>query len=305
MGACDRDPGPFPGERRDGGSSFDLEGEVLVLQHPITKVISALTLALASLSPLSSSAPSRARAVPREGAGAPASRAEMPSPEGTEAPRTTGPCAPGMILVDGEACPDAEQRCLRWIDPPPYQNLRCAEYAEPARCKGARVPMRFCIDRDEALEPAQPGEIALPAVSTTWTQAKAACAARGARLCREAEWQFACEGPDATPYPYGFRREAGACNVDRTDLGGMNDKLIDHRAPPGHFARCTSPFGVRDMTGNVDEWTEREGSAAPYRSALRGGWWLPGRNRCRAATLAHHEGYAGKQVGYRCCADAP
>ena len=59
------------------------------------------------------------------------------------------------------------------------------------------------------------------------------------------------------------------------------------------------------MTGNVDEWVEREGIAAPNRSALRGGWWLPGRNRCRAATLHHNESYSAKQVGFRCCADLP
>jgi formylglycine-generating enzyme required for sulfatase activity len=58
------------------------------------------------------------------------------------------------------------------------------------------------------------------------------------------------------------------------------------------------------MIGNVDEWVEREGVSAPHRSALRGGWWLPGRNRCRAATVHHPESYSAKQVGFRCCADA-
>jgi formylglycine-generating enzyme required for sulfatase activity len=58
------------------------------------------------------------------------------------------------------------------------------------------------------------------------------------------------------------------------------------------------------MIGNVDEWVEREGVTAPHRSSLRGGWWLPGRNRCRAATTHHDETYSAKQVGFRCCADA-
>ncbi len=112
-------------------------------------------------------------------------------------------------------------------------------------------------------------------VNKSWTEAKSICESRGARLCKETEWEFACEGEDMNPYPYGFAREAGMCNVDRTDLGGTRDKLRDHRATLAAFPECTSAFGVHDLTGNVDEWVEREGMAAPHRSSLRGGWWLP------------------------------
>jgi formylglycine-generating enzyme required for sulfatase activity len=84
----------------------------------------------------------------------------------------------------------------------------------------------------------------------------------------------------------------------------MGEGLTDHRVRPGAFPACVSPFGVSDMVGNVDEWTVRAGASAPNRSALHGGWWLPGRNNCRAATLGHTEDYSGKQVGFRCCAPA-
>jgi formylglycine-generating enzyme required for sulfatase activity len=210
-----------------------------------------------------------------------------------------------MLLVEGDYCPEVEQKCLEWLDPPPYQNLRCGKYAKPAKCKATRQHQRFCVDREEYAEPsptADPAD-ALPVVRKSWTEAKALCEARGARLCKEAEWEFACEGEDMSPYPYGFARDSSACNIDRTDLGGPGDKLIDHRARLGDFPGCVSPFGVHDMTGNVDEWAEREGQPAPYRSSLRGGWWLPGRNRCRAATREHTENYGGKQVGFRCCKD--
>lgn len=213
-----------------------------------------------------------------------------------------------MLLVDGDYCPDAEQVCVKWLDPPPYQNLRCGEYAKPAKCKGSRQHRRFCIDRHEYTEPATDGsedKDALPVVMKNWGEAKTLCEARGARLCKESEWEFACEGPEMSPYPYGWKRDSSACNFDRTDLGGPEDKLKDHRAPISAFPQCLSPFGVHDMVGNVDEWVERENSPAPNRSALRGGWWLPGRNRCRAATLAHDEAYFGKQVGFRCCKDTP
>ena len=65
-------------------------------------------------------------------------------------------CGEGMLLIEGEHCLDAEQVCVKWLDPPPYQNLRCAEYEKPAKCKRLRVQRRFCIDRHEFAEPAPP-----------------------------------------------------------------------------------------------------------------------------------------------------
>jgi hypothetical protein len=227
---------------------------------------------------------------------------ELPSPKNVQ--KATGSCPDGMILVEGEYCPDADQTCATWMpDPVPYDKLRCAEYEKPAKCKGARQSRRFCIDRDEFTGSTEAD--AIPIVNKSWGEAKSLCEARGARLCKESEWEFACEGTEMSPYPYGWKRDSTLCNFDRTDLGGPMEKLIDHRAPISAFPACTSPFGVHDMVGNVDEWVERENIPAPYRSALRGGWWLPGRNRCRAATLYHDESYSAKQVGFRCCRDVP
>jgi sulfatase modifying factor 1 len=296
---------------------------VLVLHHSIIKAISvfgflALTLgpadrphlaavpgvpaaSPASPAPLAAGTaidPASPASPVREEPAAKSAKSAAPSPKGTD----TSACPRGMILVDGESCPDAEQVCLKWLDPPPYQNLRCGEYAKPAKCKGPTKHRRFCVDREEYAE--SEGPDALPLVGKSWGEAKSLCEARGARLCVEAEWEFACEGPEMSPYPYGWKRDSSVCNMDRTDLGGAEDKLRDHRAPLSAFPGCTSPFGAHDMVGNVDEWVEREGATAPHRSALRGGWWLPGRNRCRAATLGHDETYSGKQVGFRCCKDA-
>jgi formylglycine-generating enzyme len=232
--------------------------------------------------------------------------ASQSSQSPTTAPATSGACGAGMVLVDGEYCPDVEQTCLKWIDPPPYQNLRCGEYAKPTKCRVAKVHKRFCIDREEYTDGKTKNDAGedLPTVRKSWLDAKAICEARGARLCKESEWELACEGPDISPYPYGWKRDSTICNFDRTDLGGAEEKLTDHRAPLNAFPQCLSPYGVHDMVGNVDEWTEREGMAAPNRGSLRGGWWLPGRNRCRAATTHHDENYGGKQVGFRCCKDS-
>jgi hypothetical protein len=230
------------------------------------------------------------------------SSVELPVPR-DEAPLVSAAenerCAEGMILVEGEYCPNASQRCRRWMESPEvYSYARCAEFEPDPICNGPREHRRFCID---AREYTAPGET-LPQVGVSFTTASQVCSEQGKRLCLESEWQFACEGEGMTPYPYGFTRDPAACNFEKTDLYLPSGDLRDLREASGAHPSCKSPFGAMDMVGNVDEWTVREDKGASHRSALRGGWWMPGRNRCRAATTAHDEVYKGPQTGFRCCA---
>ena len=211
-----------------------------------------------------------------------------------------------MVLAAGNYCPTAVQLCKRWLDPPgPYRDYRCAEYVQPATCHGAREARRFCVDREEYVEPSAAAS-GLPLANQSWTSAGEVCAKDGKRLCLESEWQFACEGEEMHPYPYGngFVRDATACNVDRMDLGRPNGGLNDLRAPITAYPRCQSPFGVHAMSGNIEEWSTIDDGKAPQRSSMKGAWWLPGKNTCRARTVGHGEIYRGKQVGVRCCKDA-
>lgn len=210
-------------------------------------------------------------------------------------------CPLDTVLVEGSYCPTPRHTCKRWIDPPgAYQFYRCAEYEEPAQCTGPREQKRFCIDRDEYVKPGD----TLPLAHQSWTNADTICKARGMRICLESEWQFACEGEEMRPYPYGFKRDATACNIDRANLGKPNDGLNDLRAPITEYPRCLSPFGVHGMSGNVEEWATLDQGHLPDRSTMKGAWWLPGKNTCRAATTGHGEIYEGPQVGVRCCAEA-
>jgi hypothetical protein len=216
----------------------------------------------------------------------------------TDAP---GACPTGMVLVDGEYCPNVEQTCLEWMDPPgPYQYFRCKRYKQPATCKGARVHERFCIDRAERTESGTD----LPMNKKSWTDSKKTCESAGARLCVTREWNFACEGEEMRPYPYGWERDADACNADIVKGLGKVGGLVDHRAPASAHPRCVSPFGVHDMAGNVDEWTTVEGAAPGVREVMKGSWWMPGRNHCRAFQGGHGPRYGGTESGVRCCADA-
>jgi len=211
-------------------------------------------------------------------------------------------CPSGMILVEGEYCPNVEQKCLRWLEPPgdPYEHFRCAEYAKPATCKGKRVHERFCIDETERVEAGSD----LPMNRKSWTDATHVCEAAGARLCMTSEWQFACEGEEMRPYPYGWERDSQACNVDvMTGLGRVG-RLVDHRTPASAHPRCVSPFGVHDMSGNVDEWATVDGAPRGKREVMKGSWWLPGRHACRSFQGGHGASYGGTESGVRCCASA-
>lgn len=238
---------------------------------------------------------------------------EKPKPVAVAEPDPSGTCPDGMRLVEGTYCPYVGHRCLEWID---EKRDRCQRYDEKPICEGRLEQRKFCIDRYEY--PNQKG--VYPAVMVSFVEAEAACKAEGKRLCTSSEWTFACEGEEKLPYPYGHERDPTACNIDRQyrlpDLEAFSydDKIsseverLDQRVASGSMERCESPFGVRDMTGNVDEWVVNERPDPEKEidiSGLKGGYFGPIRARCRPMTNSHNRWFRFYQVGFRCCADTP
>jgi formylglycine-generating enzyme required for sulfatase activity len=86
-----------------------------------------------------------------------------------------------------------------------------------------------------------------PVVYITWKDADAYCKGVGKRLPTEVEWEAAARGPNGFRFPWGNEWEENRTNtaeagfVVPVDIGKFND---------------VSPFGVYDMFGNVQEWTE-------------------------------------------------
>ena len=150
-------------------------------------------------------------------------------------------------------------------------------------------------------------------------QAEKACAAASKRLCKSEEWVAACEGPNATTYPYGEVENPNACNTHGVNpikrlfgtakkfwsQGPMNHPLLNKLpgtlAKTGAFAACTNDYGVHDMVGNLHEWT------ADASGTFRGGYYLDTKvngKGCGYATTAHSPGYHDYSTGFRCCRDA-
>jgi formylglycine-generating enzyme required for sulfatase activity len=228
----------------------------------------------------------------------------LPPPEPL-APPPPAACPPEMVLVEGSYCTDVRQDCNKWLDEETSPFARCAEYSHRSRCVGKRVSMRFCIDRREYTPPGEK----LPQNQASFDIATKTCSSLGKRICTDNEWNFACEGEDMLPYPYGYERKP-VCNQDQLHLFEKNPHmqvLSDLREPADARPECKSPFGVENMVGNMDEPVAREGFEhnAPFRNALKGGWWMPARNRCRPATTAHDDYFKDIQIGVRCCEAAP
>lgn len=209
-------------------------------------------------------------------------------------------CPADMVYVSGEYCTEVKQECEIWLDKPDTDFARCKTY-KPSVCTGVRVHKEFCIDRFEYTALSE----ILPKVNVNFYDAEKLCAKDGKRLCKETEWEFACGGEESLPHTTGLTRPGlrilNLCNFDIEHHLGMIDHLNDYRKPSSDLLGCVSPFGVFNMNGNVDEWVQKDKSVSEYNSVLRGGWWGPLRNRCRAATTKHSEIYKGSQVGTRCC----
>ena len=121
-------------------------------------------------------------------------------------------------------------------EPQPLPNACLTEDAGDPGCPpGWRASTTFCIDRFEAALVDVDGSAWSPyvhpgratrarglaarcgpaGVHLAGRRPRAACAAAGKRLCSDAEWLRACQGPTTTTYPYGNTREPGVCNDAR------------------------------------------------------------------------------------------
>lgn len=222
-----------------------------------------------------------------------------------------------MVHVVHDFCPNLERQCVRREFNRPNRLTICHRFAEGSnRCRGPRHRLDFCIDRYEY--PNRQG--AHPPWLVSWYDAQATCRAQGKRTCWDWEWVAACEGPDETPFPYGWERDASKCNIDNTWISPELDLVyskdpekalrelsrLDQSVPSGAMPGCVSGYGVYDLTGNLDEWVTRAERSDGHKSrwaGLKGGAWGHVRNACRPMTTSHPPEFTYYFISFRCCKD--
>lgn len=180
---------------------------------------------------------------------------------------------------------------------------------------------RACVDKGACPRPARSsasctydiGDPNLPVSCVPWTSAQTYCLAVGRRLPREVEWEMAARGPTPIKYPWGGNSAAG-CSTAVTLIGDTTQRSCSGKKPARVASRPSgmSPYGVYDMSGNVEEWVadwygETVSDLSPRAGAshvLRGGGWLT--PPALAKTTSRNWGSAremGPNVGFRCAKD--
>ncbi|MBI1317415.1 MAG: protein kinase [Candidatus Hydrogenedens sp.] len=141
---------------------------------------------------------------------------------------------------------------------------------------------------------------ALPATMVTWYDAQAFAADAGKRLPSAAEWLRAAKGEqgDSRTFPWDGTYDADACNCE---TGAAVEVESDNRD--------VSPTGVRQLAGNVREWTRtpaRPGDEPGFGvdMQVRGGDFSSGPVPLDTAASHPYSGYA-ETLGFRCVKALP
>jgi serine/threonine-protein kinase len=177
-------------------------------------------------------------------------RAATPVRPAPPTPRRVAPVRPSPV----KPAPAASSKCprgMRFISGRPGEDGHCIDLFEfPGR---GRVPKR-----------------------TGLAGAKAACRARGLRLCTAREWLRGCGGL----FPYGRKYDPNRCNTGTGRLVASGGKR-----------RCRSRWGLYDMSGNASEWVADGVTMGGDANSKEG----------HAGCMARTRG--GPLTGFRCCSD--
>lgn len=168
---------------------------------------------------------------------------------------TDGSLPPEMVTIPGgtffRGCNQAVEDCTNLTDQVPLAMINVSTFTIDGT-EVTQAAYKQCIDAgmctapSTAFDPLNKGSH--PVGGVTWQQAVDYCEYKGKRLPTEAEWEKASRGADGRKYPWG--------NFDQTcQLAHyLNCPLGDTSTLPVSSKAGDSPFGLKDMSGNISEW---------------------------------------------------
>lgn len=117
-------------------------------------------------------------------------------------------------------------------------------------------------------------EPARPVVCVTRDDARNFCEWAGGSLPTADQWEKAARGTKGSLFPWGDSWSSdlanwGEMDIARTYIVGELDGY-EWTAPPGHFPKGKSEYGLYDVAGNVSEWTDTDDK---LKGEARGGSW--------------------------------
>jgi formylglycine-generating enzyme required for sulfatase activity len=132
------------------------------------------------------------------------------------------------------------------------------------------------------------------------------------RLPTEAEWEYACRAGSSSPYSSGEHLDARDANINANPMIPVApDDRARRTTPVGDYR--PNAWGLRDMHGNVWEWTNDfygpyesrvvanpRGSATGTRRVIRGGsWYFDAASARCALRYSHAPDDKGFSLGFR------